>query len=86
MQQNNETKPLWSQEELDEKSIWKFQHPHDAKERRKIRKAIADEIEEMLESEGFVRCRTTFYVRGAEICCNMSVYDALAHGDNRKLM
>ena len=74
MQQNNETKPLWSQEELDEKSIWKFQHPHDAKERRKIRKAIADEIEEMLESEGFVRCRTTFLrARGRDLLQYVSV-------------
>ena len=51
----------WSEQELDEKSVWAFQHPHNAKERRKIRNDIADEIEEILENEGFVRCRTTFF-------------------------
>ena len=51
----------WSEQELDEKSVWEFQHPHNAKERRKIRNDIADEIEEILVNEGFVRCRTTFF-------------------------
>ena len=51
----------WSEQELDEKAVWAFQHPHQAKERRKIRNDIADEIEEILVNEGFVRCRTTFF-------------------------
>ena len=51
----------WSEQELDEKAVWAFQHPHNAKERRKIRNDIADEIEEILVNEGFVRCRTTFF-------------------------
>ena len=57
----SETNRMWSEQELDEKAVWAFQHPHNAKERRKIRNDIADEIEEILVNEGFVRCRTTFF-------------------------
>ena len=48
MNMENKEKSMWSMQELDEKSRWAFEHPHDAKERRKIRTDIADEIEEML--------------------------------------
>ena len=44
----SETNRKWSEQELDEKAVWAFQHPHNAKERRKIRNDIADEIEEIL--------------------------------------
>ena len=57
----SETNRIWSEQELNEKSAWAFQHPHNEKERRKIRIDIADEIEEILANEGFVRCRTTFF-------------------------
>lgn len=59
---------MWSKQELDEKSRWAFGHPPDAKERRRIRTDIADEIEEMLAKEEFVRCRTTFLrARGGDL-------------------
>ena len=57
----SEINRMWSEQELNEKSVWAFQHPHNEKERRKIRIDIADEIEEILANEGFVRCRTTFF-------------------------
>ena len=57
----SETNRIWSEQELNEKPAWAFQHPHNEKERRKIRIDIADEIEEILANEGFVRCRTTFF-------------------------
>ena len=50
----SETNRIWSEQELNEKSAWAFQHPHNEKERRKIRIDIADEIEEILANEGFV--------------------------------
>ena len=45
MNAENQKEFMWSKQELDEKSRWAFEHPHDAKERRKIRTDIADEIE-----------------------------------------
>ena len=64
----------WSEQELDEKAVWAFQHPHNAKERRKIRNDIADEIEEILVNEGFVRCRTTFFrAKGDDLLQYISV-------------
>ena len=76
----------WSEQELDEKSVWAFQHPHNAKERRKIRNDIADEIEEILVNEGFVRCRTTFFrAKGDDLLQLISVR-CLERGDSRKLM
>ena len=42
----SETNRIWSEQELNEKAVWAFQHPHNEKERRKIRIDIADEIEE----------------------------------------
>ena len=61
MELKSEINRMWSEQELNEKSVWAFQHPHNEKERRKIRIDIADEIEEILANEGFVRCRTTFF-------------------------
>ena len=74
MNMENQEESMWSMQELDEKSRWAFEHPHDAKERRKIRTDIADEIEEMLAEEGFVRCRTTFLrARGVDLLQYVSV-------------
>ena len=74
MNAENQEKFMWSKQELDEKSRWAFEHPHDAKERRKIRTDIADEIEGMLAEEGFVRCRTTFLrARGVDLLQYVSV-------------
>ena len=74
MNAENQKEFMWSKQELDEKSRWAFEHPHDAKERRKIRTDIADEIEEMLAEEGFVRCRTTFLrARGGDLLQYVSV-------------
>ena len=74
MNAENQEKFMWSKQELDEKSRWAFEHPHDAKERRRIRTDIADEIEEMLAKEGFVRCRTTFLrARGVDLLQYVSV-------------
>lgn len=74
MNAENQKEFMWSKQELDEKSRWAFGHPHDAKERRRIRTDIADEIEEMLAKEGFVRCRTTFLrARGGDLLQYVSV-------------
>ena len=74
MNAGNQEESMWSMQELDEKSRWAFEHPHDAKERRRIRTDIADEIEEMLAEEGFVRCRTTFLrARGVDLLQYVSV-------------
>ena len=74
MNTENQKESMWSMQELDEKSRWAFEHPHDAKERRRIRTDIADEIEEMLAEEGFVRCRTTFLrARGVDLLQYVSV-------------
>lgn len=72
MNMENKEKFMWSKQELDEKSRWAFEHPHDAKERRRIRTDIADEIEEMLAKEGLFGAERLFCAQEAAICCNMS--------------
>lgn len=72
MNAENKEKSMWSMQELDEKSRWAFEHPHDAKERRKIRTDIADEIEECLLKR-ICSVQNDFFARKmAAICCNMS--------------